>query len=72
MLKHNDNKTELMLVTSNGSEHLHDLHSSIIIGDAQVPFKQSVKNLCFALVCHLTMDVHFSTIVGNATLNYII
>ena len=41
----NDNKTELMLVTSNITSHLHNLHTSITIGNALIPFKQSVKNL---------------------------
>ena len=45
MLKLNDNNTELMLVTSNRSKHLHSLPTSITIGNAQNPFKQSVKNL---------------------------
>ena len=38
MLKLNDNKTELMLVTSKRSKHLHNLPSSITIGNAQIPF----------------------------------
>ena len=29
---------------------------------AQIPFKQSVKNLGFALDCHLTMNAHVSNI----------
>ena len=45
MLKLNDSKTELMLVTSKRSKHLHNLPTSITIGNAQIPFKQSVKNL---------------------------
>ena len=45
MLKLNDDKTELMLVIYNGTKHLHDLPTSITIGNAQIPFKQSVKNL---------------------------
>ena len=45
MLKLNDNKTELMLVTSKRTKHLHSLPTSITIGNAQIPFKQSVKNL---------------------------
>ena len=44
MLKLNDNKTELMLVTSKRTKHLHSLPTSITIGNAQIPFKQSVKN----------------------------
>ena len=45
MLKLNDKKTEVMLVTSNGNKHLHRLPTSITIGNAQISFKQSVKNL---------------------------
>ena len=62
MLKLNDNKTELMLVTSKGTKHLHNLPTSITIGNAQIPFKQSVKNLGFTLDCHLTMNTHISNI----------
>ena len=62
MLKHNDSKTELMLVTSKRSKHLHNLPTSITIDNAQIPFKQSVKNLGFTLDCHLTMNAHVSNI----------
>ena len=62
MLKLNDSKTELMLVTSKRSKHLHNLPTSITIGNAQIPFKQSVKNLSFTLDCHLTMNAHVSNI----------
>ena len=62
MLKLNDNLTELMLVTSNRTKHLHRLPTSITIGNAQIPFKKSVKNLGFALDCHLTMNAHVSKI----------
>ena len=41
MLKLNDNKTELMLVTSNRTKHLHNLPTSTTIGNAKIPFKQS-------------------------------
>ena len=63
MLKLNDSKTELMLVTSKRSKHLHNLPTSITIGNAQIPFKQSVMNLSFTLDCHLTMNAHVSYIV---------
>ena len=56
MLKLNDSKTELMLVTSKRSKHLHNLPTSITLGNAQIPFKQSVRNLGFTLDCHLTMN----------------
>ena len=59
ILKLND-KTELMLITSKRTKHLHNLPTSITIGNAQIPFKQSVKNLGFALDCHLTMNAHVS------------
>ena len=49
-----------MLVTSNRSKHLHNLPTSISIDNAQIPFKQSVKNLGFTLDCHLTMNAHVS------------
>ena len=62
MLKLNDNKTELMLVTSNRTKHLHNLPTSITIGNAQISFKQSVKNLGLTLDCHLTMNAHVSNI----------
>ena len=58
MLKLNDNKTELMLVTSKRTTHLHNLPTSITIGNAQVPFKQSVKKLGFTLDCHPTIISH--------------
>ena len=51
-----------MLVTSKRSMHLHNLPTSITIGNAQIPFKQSVKNLGFTLDCHLTMNAHVSNI----------
>ena len=60
MLKLNDNKKELMLVTSKRTMHLHSLPTSITIGNALIPFKQSVKNLDFTLDCHLTMNAYCS------------
>ena len=62
MLRLNDNKKELMLVTSKRTKHLHNLPTFITIGNAQIPFKQSVKNLGFTLDCHLTMNAHVSKI----------
>ena len=62
MLKLNDNKTELMLVVSKRTVHLHNLPTLVIIGNALIPFKQSVKNLGFTLGCHLTMNAHVSNI----------
>ena len=62
MLKLNDNKTELMLVTFKGTKHLHNLRTSFTIENAQIPIKQSVKNLGFTLDCNLTMNTQVSNI----------
>ena len=62
MLKLNDNKTELMLVTSKRTVHLHNLSASITIGNAQFPIKHSEKNIGLTLDCHLTMNAHVSNI----------
>ena len=51
-----------MLVTSKRTNHLHNLPTSISIGNAQIPFKQSVKNLGFTSDCHLTMNAYVSNI----------
>ena len=51
-----------MLVTSQITKHLHDLPTSITIGNAQIPFKQFVKNLGFTFDCHLTMNAHVPNI----------
>ena len=62
MPKLKENKTKLMLVTSKRTKHLHNLPTSITIGNVQIPFKQSVKNVGFTLDCHLTMNEHVSNI----------
>ena len=62
MLKRNDNKTKHMLVTSKRTKHLHNLPTSITIGNAQIPFKHSVMNLGLTLDCHLTICAHVSNI----------
>ena len=72
MPKLNDNKTELMLVTSKRTKHLHNLPNSITIGNAQIPFKQYVKNLGHTRDSHLTI-MHMSPILlRHATLNCIV
>ena len=68
MPKLNDNKTELMLVTSKRTKHLYNLPSSLTIGNAQIPLKQSVKNLGFTLDCHHTMKEHVSNIAQTCYL----
>ena len=62
MLKRNYKKIKLMFITSKRTKHLLNLPTSITIGNAQFPFKQSVENLGFALDCRLTMNAHVSKI----------
>ena len=40
----------------------NSLPTSMTIGNAQIPFKKSVKNLGFTLDCHLTMNAQVSNI----------
>ena len=66
MPKLNDNKTKLMLVTSKRTKHLHNLPTYITMGNAQIPFKQSVKNFGFTLdllTYLLTINAHVCNIV---------
>ena len=62
MLKLIDNKAELTHVTLRRSKHLQSLPTSITMGNAQIPIKQSVKNLGLTLDCHITMNAHVSNI----------
>ena len=62
MLRLNDSKTELKLVTSKTTKHLHSQPASITFGNTQIPIKQSVKNVGYALDCHLTTNAHVSNI----------
>ena len=52
----------LMLVTSKRTKHLHNLPTSITIGNSEIPFSQSEKNLVLTLDCHLIMNEHVSNI----------
>ena len=68
MPKLDDDKTELMLVTSIRTKHLHNLPTSITIRNSQIPFKLSVKNLGFTLDCHLAMNAHVFSIARTCYL----
>ena len=70
MLKLNSNKTELMLVTSKRTKHLHSLPTSITIINAQIPFEQSVNNLGLTLDCHLTINLHIAIAIAIAIAIY--
>ena len=66
MLKLNDSKTELMFVTSKRSTHHHSPPTLITIGNAQIPFKQSAKNLGLTIDYHLIMNAHVSNIAQTS------
>ena len=53
---------EFLLVNLKRTMYLHNMPASITIGNVQIPFMQSVKNLGFTLECHLTMNEHVSNI----------
>ena len=72
MLKLNDDKTELMLVTSKITKHLHYVPTYVTIGNALIPFKQSVKIFGLTLDCHLAMNAHVSNIARILYYMYII
>ena len=63
-------RTCLSLMTARQNSYLSPLNELGIsityllqsLGNAQIPFKQSVKNLGFTLDCHLTMNAHVSNI----------
>ena len=59
-LRLNDNKTELMLVTSKRTKHLHNLPSSITMGD-MLKFPSNSEEFGF-YIRHLTMNSHVSNI----------
>ena len=62
MLRLNDDKTEIRLVTSERTKHLHSLPTSVTIGNTQISLKQSVKSLCSILDLYLTLNAHVSNI----------
>ena len=59
MLTPNNSITEFLLITS---RELHSLFIAITVSNSQVPFKQSVINLCFSLDYYLTCYKHVSNI----------
>ena len=59
-LQLNDNKTEAMIILSNRMSVHSPLPSVIHIGDADVPFASSVKNLDVTLDSNLSMSQHIS------------
>ena len=62
-LKLNDDKTEVMVVSSPRMSTSIQLPESITIGNATVPFSSTVKNLGVTLDSHLTMQAQVLTII---------
>ena len=68
-INHESRETELMLVTSKTTKHLHNLPTSISIGNAQFTFKKSVKNLGYNLDFILLRMHVLPKLFGHAILN---
>ena len=65
MLKLNDNKTELMLVTTKITKHLHNLPTSITMGNAHV---SNIARTCYLELHRLASIRRFRTSTATATL----
>jgi hypothetical protein len=65
-LKLNNEKTEVMLLSSAQMSHKIDRPSTMTVGDATVPFSSSVVNLGVTLDHHLEMKVHVRNVVRAA------
>ena len=55
-------QSSCLSITRTRTRILHNLLTSVAIGNAQIPFKQSVKNLGFTLSCCLSMNAHVCNI----------
>ena len=53
MLKLNDNKTELMLITSSRTKHLHDLSTSMLFA------QQEMKLMWILVLLHSALQTFF-------------
>ena len=65
-LKLNDDKTEVMLITSNRMSTAIPVPDFFAVGNSSVPFSDTVKNLGVTLDCHLSMKAHVINIVSTA------
>ena len=57
-LKLNDDKTEVMIISSSRMSTALLIPDSFEIGNASVPFSGTVKNLGVTLDCHLSLKTH--------------
>ena len=65
-LKLNDDKTEVMIISSSRMSTALSIPESFDIGNASVPFSDTVKNLGVTLECHLSLKTHVLNVVRTA------
>ena len=65
-LKLNDDKTEVMIISSSRMSTALSIPDSFDIGNASVPFSDTVKNLGVTLDCHLSLKTHVLNLVRIA------
>ena len=65
-LKLNDHKTEVMIISSSRMSTALSIPESFDIGNASVPFSDTVKNLGVTLDCHLSLKTHVLNVVRTA------
>ena len=62
----NDDKTEVMIISSSRTSTALSIPDSFDIGNASVPFCDTVKNLGVTLDCHLSLKTHVLNLVRTA------
>ena len=65
-LKLNDDKTEVMIISSSRMSTALLIPESFDIGNGSVPFSDTVKNLGVTLDCHLSLKTHVLNLVRTA------
>ena len=65
-LKLNDDKTEVVIISSSRMSTALSIPDSFYIGNASVPFSDTVKNLGVTLDCHLSLKTHVLNLVRTA------
>ena len=65
-LKLNDNKTEVMIISSSRMSTALSIPDSFYVGNASVPFSYTVKKLGYTMDCHLSLKTHVLNVVRTA------
>ena len=65
-LKLNDDKTEVMIISSGRMSTALSIPESFDICNVSVPFSDTVKNLGVTLDCHLSLKTHVLNVVRTA------